>query len=245
MEPQIPSLNNVCGVLEQNNNPLTEPKDMPGIPPSFESYLSRWEYMLRIPVSTGRVNENVSRFPPMFINNANNEFMPLHMIPFRTSRFWNGTIHFKLWAVIPERYGGKFQILYLPNHFDDSLPKTDELQRYILKEWDLTATDTCEFSVKGFNTLLQRPTYYNELPEGHTDDPSSLYTFSFPAITTQRRTYHFGTIIIRIIQELQPGSIYPDTIDLVLYKSYPESSFQTITDFRNLTSHAIDIEDIF
>jgi len=241
MEPQVPTLNTVCGTLEQNNNPLTEQKDMPGIPPAFESYLNRWEYMLQMPVSTGNVNKTILTINPMQLNNTDNNCLPFYMLPFRTSRFWNGTIHLKLWAVIPERYGGKFQIIYLPNTFKGDTVTTDELQRYILKEWDLTATDTCEFSISGFNTLLQRPTYYNELPPAHTDDPSGLFTISFPTITTQKRTYDFGTILVKVIQELQPGSIYPETIDLVVYKSYPDSTFQTITDFRNFTSHAIDI----
>lgn len=241
MEPQVPTLNTVCGTLEQNNNPLTEIKDMPGIPPSFESYLNRWEYMSQTQVTTGKVGEVVLRFNPMSINNSDDNCWPFYMLPFRTSRFWNGTIHLKLWAVIPERYGGKFQIIYLPNTFTGDVIKTDELQRYILKEWDLTATDTCEFSISGFNTLLQRPTYYNDLPPAGTDDPTMVYYLSFPRIKTQARTYQFGTILVKLIQELQPGSIYPETIDLVLYKSYPDASFQTITDFRTDLHHSISI----
>lgn len=243
MEPQIPTLNTVCGVLEQNNNPLTEIKPMPGIPPSFESYTNRWEYVDQFPVSVGSVDTDIHRFAPMSVNNTDGNILPFYMLPFRTSRFWNGSVDIKLWAIIPERYGGKFQIIYLPNHLIDAqIPMNlDKQQRYILKEWDLSASDTCEFTVSGFNTILQRPTYYNDLPPAYTDDPSNVYTLSYPAIRTQRRTYHFGTIIIRVIQELQPGSIYPDTIDIVMYKSYPQATFQTITDFRNVTYHSINL----
>lgn len=242
MEPQVPALNTVCGTLEQNNFPLTEIKPMPGIPPSFASYLSRWEYMTQFPVTVNELNTELFRFKPMLLNNTDSGFLPPFLLPFRTAKFWNGSIDIKLWAVIPERYGGKFQIIYLPNHMDSSVPgKLDSQQRYILKEWDLSATDTCEFSVKGFNTILQRPTYYNETPSVKRGKPTDLNYIDYPDVKTEARTYDFGTIIIKLIQELQPGSVFPETIDVVVYKSYPDSSFQTITDFRNETTHSIPI----
>ena len=169
-----------------------------------------------------------------------------HLIPFTTSKWWSGTVKYRFMAIKPPRVTGKLLITYYPDGsaMTDkiSLPM-DLLRRSIKKEWDLGESSDCEFEINAFNVIEARPTWiprsscedmaYLDLTTGNNVSKFCSWSIPIPA-------YNLGILQVEEAQALQPGSIFPDSIRILVFISFQNCKFWTQCDPRSTRSHVLD-----
>nr|UMO75672.1 MAG: putative capsid protein 2 [Polycipiviridae sp.] len=163
-----------------------------------------------------------------------------HMIPFMTSKWWTGVVKYRFMAIKPERVTGKLLLTYYPDgalNQGSPLP-VDTLRRSIKKEWDLGQSSDFEFEISAFNVIEARPTW---IPRFSFADSmilldqqriSRFCTWSVPI-----PSYNLGVIQIEEAQELQPGSIFPDSIRILVFMSVQDAEFAVQCDPRSNKTH--------
>lgn len=158
-----------------------------------------------------------------------------HFIPFTASRWWSGFPTIRLMAIKPPRVTGKLLVVWYPDlHWLDEAPD-DTLQRSIKYEWDLGESSEYSLKLSGYNITRLRPTWLN-LAYGASNAVTSQYRDSVSqAPPLQQCT--FGVLKVTVQNSLQPGSIFPDSIRILIFQSFTDSTFSTSTDLRGSRPH--------
>lgn len=241
--PAQPPPQTVCMTLEHSGVPVDEQEMITDIPPDFGwmTLLQRYQTSFTVDkndlpqkelLSLNVLNvEDVSGGDPGYIKN-----MTWAMVPFLGSRWWNGVVSFKLVAIKAPRITGKILVRYSFDPYDDF--KQDSRRRSIAKEWDLGQSSTCEFDIVGANTIRARPTWVPHVKNGKYH-PGTVYGASWLEQATPIQTYHFGSLCIELAQKLQVGSIFPDKIRILVFKSFKNAEFYMPTDFRGEMPHSL------
>lgn len=142
-----------------------------------------------------------------------------------TNKFINTSIKLIFWAMKPPGMSGRILIEYSPPgaNFDTS-------QRAPAKEWDLSASNFCSFTIDAFTTGLFRRTNFSSLDTGNP----LLCNVTAP-IYDER----YGQIRVVVASVLQSGSIYPTTIEIYVFFSFVNPQLRTIVGFPTPASRMI------
>lgn len=239
--PQQPLPQTVCMTLEHSGVPVGESELITDIPPDFNwmSQIQTYDFQFRYQ-NTDEPQKELANFEVHnMITRAdgNPEWLttlgtcPWQAIPFLCSKWWNGTISYKFIAIKPPRVTGKLLIRY---SFDPSDTfENDTKRRSVAKEWDLGTTSECEFKITAVNTIRARPTW---IPKVKTSTDPGVAV----ATATQympKQTWHMGRVSIEAAQRLQVGSIFPDSIRILVFRVFELENVYMPTDFRGNSSH--------
>lgn len=158
-----------------------------------------------------------------------------HFLPFLSSRWWSGKVRIRLMAIKPEQVTGKLLISWTPDIYADyeqSTTRSDTLRRSIKYEWDLGTSNEYSLEIVGYNVTRLRPTWLHWVPySDKKEDPPSC------GIMPPLMMYTSGILNIEPIQSLQPGSLFPDSIRILFFHSFHDTSFHTSTDVRGTAFH--------
>lgn len=242
--PQAPLPQTTSGVLEHSGLPYSDSELVTDVPPDFgwmcelQAFVGIFSYSKNDEVGSELKQFSVNA-PDFLSDTKMYESVPIWQhIPFTCSKWFNATIGFKFEAVCPPRVTGKLLIRYdflLETHhkYGPNFDK-DKLKRGICKEWDIGQSNIFEFDVTALCPIQARPTW---IPERSFAAGSAVSPYApqmiHPSIT------HFGCIRIEVAQYLQPGSIFPDSIRILMFRSIKNANFYTPTDPRSGMSHVL------
>lgn len=246
--PQTPVPQTCFGVLNENGMP-TDDELITDIPPDFgwmsgmELYISGFE--MKQDDNPGKCLTILS---PMRHYGTQPRLYPTdnfgwRHIPFIYSKWWNGVPRIRLMAIKPAHVTGKILIYHAPDATKfgvagnpiTTLPTTpsgrDHYLRGIKMEWDLGTSSEFVFDVPAFNVIPARPTWIPRIAS-----QARVVPWSMPV-----STYSFGVLFLQVSESLQPGNIYPDSIRILVFSSFPGSSFYTPTDGRHGSRSVVNI----
>lgn len=159
---------------------------------------------------------------------------PWNYLPFLGSKWWTGTISFKMTAIKPPRVGGKLLIRYW---FWEDHSAADTKRRCISKEWDLSQSQEFEFDVPAINPLRARPTWIPRQSQIDTYKGGQLFrpvTWRMPL-----PSWWMGIVSVEAAQRLQPGGIFPDKIRINVFRVYKDARVYVPVDFRGRGPHML------
>lgn len=235
--PLQPLPQTVSCTMEHSGLPVSIPENVTDIPPDFSwmTEMQLFDHSFEYKVTQNPQDElssfNVHNWRHVESGNPEHlEFMPWTLLPFFGSRWWNGTVAFKLIAIKPPRVTGKILIRYSFDPVEDF--SKDSKRRMIAKEWDLGQSSECEFDITAVNTIRARPTW---IPRVSTKFPAKGAVFTSQLTPVQQ--WHMGSIRIEAAQRLQVGSIFPDQIRILVFRVYKNCNFYQPTDLRGNAPH--------
>lgn len=233
--PQQPPPQTVSMTLEHSGVPVDEPLLVTDIPPDFQ-----WMAQLQRYHTSFVVSKNKNPKDPLWRDNVHTmietsdgdpyKIIPSwNVLPMVTSRWWNGIVSYKLIAIKPPRVTGKLLIRYSFDPHDDF--SGDSVRRGICKEWDLGQSSECEFDVVATNTIRARPTWLPLIRSGNVTGAYWLDQY------LPYQTWHYGSLMIELAQRIQVGSIFPDSIRILVFKCFKNAEFYLPTDARGDSPH--------
>ena len=242
--PQAPLPQTNFGVLEHTGLPFSEPENITDVPPDFgwmcelQAYLGMITYSKDAAIGSELQTLSVN-CPFSTVQQVMWDQVPIWQhIPMTCAKWWNGTIGFKFEAICPPRVTGKLLVRYefLPNQAM-ATPRpfvNDTLKRGICKEWDLGQSHIFEFDVTALCPIQARPTW---LPERAFQNGSAVSPYAAQQLNSA--ITNLGSLRIEPAQQLQPGSIFPDSIRILVYRSIKSANFYTPTDPRSAMPHIL------
>lgn len=254
--PQSPVPQTCSGILNETGMP-SDIENITDIPPDFSWMTAMELYLTDFTIKKGRklnfLGSDVSAisFPCMGRTNditagSTNSLHYWHYLPFAVGRYWTGSVKLRFMAIKPPRVTGKLIIRYYPDSTDLNLANNvfdkDTLFRGIKKEWDLGQSSDFEFDVPAFNVISHRPTWIPRFSpadwefEVNPDGSGSSWYFwnLMPA------SIFMGMISISFAQDVQPGSIFPDSFRVLVFQSFKDFNSYVQCDPRSSWRHALD-----
>lgn len=234
--PLQPLPQTVMATLEHSGIPTSLPNLITDIPPDFgwmsqiQNYVGSFEYKTISEPQTMLHMRNAHVEKEISGGNPERAIATWTTFPLLCSKWWNGIIGYKLLAIKPPRVTGKILVRYSYDPWEDF--ENDKRRRMIAKEWDLGQSSECEFDVVGMNTIQARPTWLPMIDEVFKKNEM---VFSRQCLGEQE--WHFGSLRIEAAQRLQVGSIFPDSIRILIFQVYKNSEFYMPTDPRGHTNH--------
>lgn len=235
--PQAPVPQTCTGVLCDYGLP-SEPFQITDFPPDFS-------WMTQIPVFLQmiRFDENTIgdfeyiNLPQVKTWNPYNgkQFTPWLAFPFCCSRWWNGKVKLTFMAIKPSKVTGKILFMYYPDnasfgYYEGSQPNNIGPKR----EWDLGLSSEFTLEIPGFNPIFARPTW---VPQVEHPDTSLIASMARHQVPYQELS--FGTLRMKVTQLLQPGSIYPSSVRILVFISFPDSQHYISCDPRSFQKMSI------
>lgn len=253
--PQLPQPQTCFGVLEHTGIPYSDPENVTDIPPDF-SWMTETHALVKsfIYSTQDEIGKKLSDWaahaPDMQdVTTPDDESHPMtwQRLPFYVSKWWTGMVSYRFLAIMPSRVTGKILIRYtFENNVKNSPaidPKQyDTLYRGIIKEWDLGQSNIFEFDIPALDPIQARPTW---LPETKGFPLQVAGTLKKPWINYQAyqqinpSTWMLGRITCETAQNLSPGSIFPDSIRILVFRIFKNSTFYQPTDPRQSGPHAL------
>lgn len=248
-QPMAPLPQTVMGVLEHSGLPMSEPEQVTDIPPDF-SWMSMMQYYTGMfemkntdaPGSqlykfhVNLLHDNgIPGFDPESYGNLDSlDFVPWTIAPSMFSRWFNGTVAVKLIAIKPPRVTGKILIRFAWNPKQD-WDEADAKRRDIAKEWDLGETGECEFDIPAMNPIRARPTWLPRITS--SDLAANSDDGSYVSQVMPYPSWYMGQVRIEVATRLQPGSIFPDRIRILVFRSLKNAIYYQPTDPRSTGPH--------
>lgn len=163
-----------------------------------------------------------------------------HFIPFCSSRWWSGGVRLRFMAIKPPRVTGKILFSWFPDvGATGNTTSTDRLRRSIKYEWDLGTSNEYSLSLTGYNITRLRPTWIPKQRGAPNDHPSARASCVIRPPLVQ---YSMGRLELTIGQILQPGSLFPDSIRILVFQSFEDTTFHTSVDIRGDATHFFGIQ---
>lgn len=235
--PTQPLPQTVCATLEHSGVPYSDQINVTDIAPVFDwmfalqVFRHSFDYSVNDEPGKELTSFNVHTLAEYPSGNPEYmKFTPWTVFPHFTSRWWNGLIGFKLVAIKPPRVTGKILVRYSFDPVGDF--EGDTKRRGISKEWDLGQSSECAFDINAPNTIHARQTWIPHTKEVHVDNQ---YAFLGQDVPIQQ--WHYGTLRIEAAQRLQPGSIFPDRIRILVFQMFKRAEFYLPTDIRGSEPH--------
>jgi len=233
--PLQPLPQTVMGTLEHSGLPTSAIQMVTDIPPDFQwmsqiqNYVGSFIYKNTDEPQKVLHMRNAHVVQEKSDGNPENTTAVWTTFPLLCTKWWNGFIGYKLLAIKPPRVTGKILVRYSFDPTDDF--SSDTKRRMISKEWDLGQSSECEFDVTGVNTIQARPTWIPTISYAWMQDGA------FTTQQTPQQEWHFGSLQIEAAQRLQVGSIFPDSIRILIFQVYKNPTFYLPTDPRGHTHH--------
>lgn len=230
--PQTPLPQTVLGVIEHSGFPVSQPELVTDIPPDFGWMSAMQEFIVSFEMNKTQSPGTVlgeHNFVHCFQDAKPEEYYPYWTeLPYFGSKWWSGIISYKLIAIKPPRVTGKILISY---SFDSAYNFDDNRKKLaISKEWDLGQSNVCEFDVSALNQLRLRPT---RIPvENINEYPNEVPSFVFQSQALPSHSWNLGKIRFEVASQLQPGNLFPDSIRILIFKSFKNFQGYIPTDFR-------------
>jgi len=250
--PVTPLPQTVSGVLESSGLPNSDGPSISDIPPDFgwmsemQTYFGTFNYDINSDMRSPLINFSVNGAKLGTKTDLGKELpsdntQVWQSVPFLCSKWWSGSISFRFIALKPPRTPGKliFRYSFLPK-IGSSDPSTtfmnDSNYRGIAKEWDLSQSNIFEFDVTGMNPLNVRPTWLPDVT--YRLDPGGVGSQYHAVQVTNPALYLMGRIQVEPAIPYQPGSLYPDSIRILVFRSFKNSQFYTPTDPRHYAKNS-------
>ncbi|UXD80045.1 putative capsid protein [Linepithema humile polycipivirus 2] len=236
--PQVPVPQTCSGVLHETGN-LTETEPIADLPPDFGwmSQIELYQESFTMKLTDTPGSKLTTLYPLQHYQEREKllgTYKGWHHIPFTSSKWWNGNIRIRLMAIKPAHVTGKLLLRYAPDNSDVGRIGADDLRRGIKHEWDLGMSSECVFTIPAYNVMCARPTYvprisFKDYTRYHAGIPSvEWYSWTLPYVSRS-----FGRIQVEVANTIQPGSIYPDSIRILVFTAFEPIGFYTPTDFSN------------
>lgn len=225
-----------CGILSDFGVP-SDNQNITDIPPDF-SWMSALEiFKGSFRVGTDDIlNKKIYQiYPGSKVDPQDGSNGPLlegiqadwHFLPFLTSRWWNGIIKLRFIAIKPPRVTGKLLFKWFPA---PAAPDEDMLARSIKYEWDLGLSNEFSITISGYNIACLRPTWIPFKSGSWGDQSKNFGSFAGYTMPLSQSTY--GRLDVSLANSIQPGSLFPDSIRILIFQSFPGATFHTSTDIR-------------
>nr|WPV63615.1 MAG: hypothetical protein [Wufeng shrew polycipivirus 2] len=238
--PPQPLPQTVCATLEHSGIPTSQEQQITDIPPLFDwmSQYQLYKGSFRFETTdtpkqilyTTQIGAHIMDSSDGVIDNK--YLIPWNYIPFLASKWWTGEVSYKFIAIKPKAVVGKLLIRYA---FDEGYDfTTDAQRRAVAVEWDLGLSSEISFDVNGLFPAQQRPTWI----------PRVLFQQASAGVlwAPQRLPYpewYMGDIQVEVAQKLVPGSLFPDSIRILVFMVYKNTEFFLQTDLRGKSSHIL------
>lgn len=249
--PVAPPPQTVFGTLESSGLPFSEGSQISDIPPDFswmseiQTFYGDFEIKsttpLQSPIITFSVTGNKlnSSSQPVDTSSPYGVVQTWQSVPFLCSKWWSGEVGFRFIALKPPRTPGKllFRYSFAPNMDgkDQDLFVNDSAIRGVAKEWDLSQSNIFEFDVTGLNPIDARPTW---LPDFSYNFSNANTTGHVALPVMNPSTYLLGNIQVSLVIPYQPGSLYPDNIRILVFRTFKNAQFYIPTDPRHFAKNS-------
>lgn len=235
--PMTPLPQTCMGVLEHSGLPYADQANVTDIPPDFGwmSSIQTYEGSFVYDKTKDKIGDVLTYFNPLTPGIGSNSYLhdiaPVWPhIPFAASKWWNGLVSYKFVAIKPPRVAGKLIVRFWytrPDQLIDRKQDPDPTMRGIAKEWDLAQTNIFEFDISALNPVQARPTWLPFIDaniSGFNNGADQSFSWAISSM---------GFITVQSAQRLQPGSIFPDTIRIFMFRVFKNANFYTPTDMRS------------
>lgn len=244
--PNVPNPQTNEGTLEHSGIPITPALNITDIPPNFMWMCEQWKYHDNFQVkavgSAGNAIGDIVYTTRVVMADEKMDYViaQWYDIPFACSKWWNGKISYRFTIIKPPRVPGKLLVKFRQdafnkrdvahnNNIDNAHIPPDYKYRSIVKEWDLAQSNQFELDLVGSTPIQARPTHLpSKTPKVNLDG----HNYAIADYIVPWTTYEMGRITIEIAQGIIPGSIFPDTYDVIVEKSLKDAIFYTPTDPR-------------
>lgn len=240
--PQFPVPQTNYGVLEHTGLPIGEFKDVTDVPPDFgwmtlmQRYIGSFEYS-----KNSKIGDTLRKYSVLadVISGKRDmmrESITWQHIPFITSKWWTGSVSFKFIAIKPPRVTGKLLVRYFFTPASQDEVRGEDLCREVVKEWDLGQSNVFEFDLTSICPIGLRPTWLPRVQGTNATD-----AIGSRRIMPQEMIYPMyamGEIVIQPAQRIQVGSIFPDSIRILVFKCFKNATFSMPTDPRSTMPHS-------
>lgn len=242
--PLQPSPQTVSGVLCDSGFP-SDPDNITDLPPDF-GWMTSVETLIKSFTVTSADTGLVSNIYPGCkfqdqpdASSKDPGSISWHWIPFSASRWWMGSVRLRFMAIKPPRIPGKLLIRYIPD-VSDFIDKggftKDNLKRGIKYEWDLGLSSECSIDIPAYNYTSARPTWITRFV-GNDVTNTKEYFKRFRNWLPHLSQISLGVVRVEIANPIVPGNIFPDSIRILVFHSFPGSSFHVATDPRCMKKH--------
>lgn len=259
--PQVPVPQTCFGVLNDSGLP-SDPENITDIPfdsswmTSMQLYLTEFVIKQGMEIKPGwqtncdEVNSCKSMILPVIgrtddmPNGYRKNLRYWHYLPFTTARFWTGSVKLRFMAIKPPRVGGKLLFRYEPDSTADPAllqanNQYDTLRRGIVREWDLAQSSDFELDLPGFNVISHRPTWVPHFSA--RDYRGSPLTSKMYFWNLTPSSVHLGYLKVEMANDIQPGSIFPDSFRILVFQSFENAQFYQQCDARSNWRHVLNL----
>lgn len=247
--PQVPTPQTVSGILSDSGFP-SDPENITDLAPDFSWMSAIEEFLTSFEIQQSSTGQVVDIFPQKkfaekFPTLVNLRHPTWHWVPFGVSRYWSGMCRLRFMAIKPPRVPCKLLIRYIPDVSEYTAGNgfgKDVLRRGIKFEWDLGMSSECSIDISGYNWTSIRPTW---IPRVAGPDARST---SGDAIKFKSWNHHLsqlslGILRVEIASPMVPGGIFPDSIRVLVFQSFPDARFYMATDPRSMKYHFFCLGD--
>lgn len=235
--PAIPTPMTNMGIISDYGAP-SDYENITDIPPDYSwmSALEVYKTMFTFSVNDA-ISKSLIQLYPCAKTDANRRLYKVdpdwHFIPFCSSRWWSGSPRLRFMAIKPPQVRGKLLITWTPDI--SRVGYMDTISRSIKYEWDLGTSTEYSCDLTGYNCTRLRQTWVPTFPASTLT--SMLSIGQFPPMMQ----YTFGAFKVQVQSQLQPGSIFPDSIRILVFLSFQNTSFHTSTDLRGGSLHLFSL----
>lgn len=238
LEPICPPAQTVVGYLNETGIDTPNPSPMNGQPPSQDFWLTRQEYIGALSMRTSQLPGVQLGAIDVLLSGSDNFFRRSII---SGSQFAKPVVTITLWAIKPPACGGKIRIEYRPevilntpsfgvrNNFmydSSSIPiPFDSYQRSYIWEWDLAKQRTFTIQIDGNSPIGLIPTTQGTIGKSTTSGfPQYTQNSGFPHFMTT-----YGALFVSVQNQYTPGSIFADSFNIHIFKSFAGSQFYVQT----------------
>lgn len=239
-EPPQPLPQTVCATLEHSGVPMSTVEPITDIPPLFDwmAQIHLYKESFRISATDEPNKHLYGTHVHTHQQTTNGRIssklnIPWNYVPFLGSRWWSGSISYKFIAIKPKLVVGKILVRYTPD--PNFVLSNDELKRNTSIEWDLALSSELVFDIPAYNVVEARPTWIPQT-EPNVQEPGRVIWApqSIPQVM-----YNFGQLDCEVATKLVPGSLYPDSVRILVFMVFNNTQFYLPTDFRGQSRHAL------
>lgn len=243
--PVAPPPQTVFGTLEASGLPSSDQSSISDIPPDFswmseiQTFYGDFELKGTTPLQTPILTFSVTGYRLNSSSQSDPDvpygtIQTWQSLPFLCSKWWSGEVGFRFIALKPPRTPGKLLFRYsfapLMSGKSQDLFVNDTAVRGVAKEWDLSQSNIFEFDVTGLNPIEARPTW---LPDFTYNFENATTTGHMAIPVMNPATYLLGNIQVSLVVPYQPGSLYPDNVRILVFRTFKNAQFYVPTDPRH------------
>nr|WAL01496.1 structural protein [Electric ant polycipivirus 1] len=237
--PQAPVPQTVTGILSDSGFP-SDPENITDFGPDF-GWMTAVETFIDSFSITASDTKYVKtlypacKFPSPTPTSGDLGMLSWHWLPFTMSKWWTGPVRLRFMAIKPPRVPGKLLIRYIPDVSANNFG-LDKLRRGIKVEWDLGLNSELVLDIPAYNFTAARPTWITRFVGADISTTNAPYT-RFRNWVPHLSQIGMGIVSVEIANPIVPGTIFPDSVRILVFHSFPGSQFHVSTDARSMKKH--------